>query len=73
MYTLHFYAATHKEYLRQKATTALNSGLPIFATEFGVCDASGNGNLYLTEANKLIDFLNKHNISWMFCNLSKKY
>lgn len=72
MYTLHFYAATHKEYLRQKATTALNAGLPIFATEFGVCDASGNGNLDLPEANTWIDFLNQHNISWMCWNLSNK-
>ena len=72
MYTLHFYAATHKEYLRQKATTALNAGLPIFATEFGICDASGNGNLDITEANTWIDFLNQHNISWMCWNLSNK-
>ena len=35
MYTLHFYAGTHKEYLRQKLSTALNSSLPIFVTEFG--------------------------------------
>lgn len=72
MYALHFYAATHKEYLRQKTITALHSGLPIFATEFGVCDASGNGNLDLPEANTWIDFLNQHNISWMCWNLSNK-
>jgi endoglucanase len=72
MYTLHFYAATHKEYLRQKLTTALNSGLPVFVTEFGICDASGNGNVDIDEANKWIDFLNENNISWMCWNLSNK-
>ena len=72
MYTVHFYAATHKESLRQKVTTALNAGLPIFATEFGICDASGNGNLDIEEANKWIDFLNSNNISWMCWNLSNK-
>lgn len=72
MYTLHFYSATHKENLRQKLTTALNSGLPIFVTEFGICDASGNGNLDIQEANIWIDFLNEHNISWISWNLSNK-
>lgn len=72
MYTLHFYAATHKEYLRQKANTALISNLPIFVTEFGICDASGNGAIDIDEANIWIDFLNQHNISWMCWNLSNK-
>ncbi len=72
MYTLHFYAATHKEGLRQKAQTALDKGLPLFVTEFGICDASGNGNLDIEEANTWIEFLNQNNISWMCWNLSNK-
>lgn len=72
MYTLHFYAATHKDYLRQKLNTALNTGLPIFVTEFGICDASGNGAVDIEEANKWIDYLNSNNISWMCWNLSNK-
>ncbi len=72
MYALHFYAATHKEYLRDKAQTALNLGLPIFVSEFGICDASGNGKIDETEANKWIDYLNNNNISWMCWNLSNK-
>ena len=72
MYTLHFYAGTHKEYLRQKATAALNAGLPIFVTEFGISDASGNGNLDKEEGNKWIDFLNENNISWMCWSLCNK-
>lgn len=72
MYALHFYAATHKDYLRQKLTIALKSGLPIFVTEFGITDASGNGAVDVAEANTWIDFLNKNNISWMCWNLSNK-
>lgn len=30
MYTLHFYAATHKDYLRDKLEAAVKSGLPVF-------------------------------------------
>lgn len=72
MYALHFYAATHKESFRQKAKVALNSELPIFVSEFGICDASGNGNLDIQEANAWIDFLNENNISWICWNLSNK-
>nr|MDA3851763.1 glycoside hydrolase family 5 protein [Spirochaetaceae bacterium] len=32
-YSLHFYAATHKQSLRDKADVALNAGLALFATE----------------------------------------
>ena len=45
MYTLHFYAATHKEDLRNKLKNAHETGLPIFVTEFGISDASGNGTI----------------------------
>lgn len=72
MYSLHFYAATHKQFLRDKMTTALNSGLPIFVSEFGICDASGNGAIDETEANIWIDTLNSNNISWICWNLSNK-
>lgn len=72
MYTLHFYAATHKEDLRNKLTTALDNGLPIFVSEFGICDASGNGAIDVTEANNWMSVLNKNNISWVCWNLSNK-
>jgi len=35
LYALHFYAATHKEYLREKAVYAMNKGLPIIISEWG--------------------------------------
>ena len=56
MYTLHFYAATHKEWLRDKAQAALDKGLPLFVSEFSICDASGNGGLDKAEAKKVADF-----------------
>lgn len=72
MYSLHFYAATHKQELRDKMSKALNLGLPIFVSEFGICDASGNGIIDKNEANIWIDLLNKNNISWICWNLSNK-
>ena len=31
--------------------TALDAGLPVFCTEFGICDASGAGANNITEGN----------------------
>lgn len=72
MYTLHFYAATHKDELRKKLKIAHEKGLPIFVTEFGISDASGNGTISEEEGDKWIDLLNSYNISWVCWNLSNK-
>ena len=71
MYTIHFYSGTHGQSLRDKVQTALNAGTPIFCTEFGVCDASGNGSFNLDEADAWIDFFEEKGISyccWSLCN-----
>jgi len=62
-YTLHFYAATHKGYLRDKASVALNRGIALVVTEWGTCDASGNGALDLGSSGEWIAFLDEHKIS----------
>lgn len=72
MYGLHFYAATHKQWLRDKAQAAINNGCALFVSEFSICDASGNGGIDVNEANKWIEFLNKNNISYVGWNLSNK-
>ncbi len=41
LYTLHFYACTHKQWLRTRADTALAAGVALFVTEFGATDADG--------------------------------
>lgn len=72
MYTIHFYAATHKDDLRNKMSSAIASGLPIFCTEFGICDASGNGSIDKDSANKWIASMNDNNVSYCIWNLSNK-
>ncbi len=71
-YTLHFYAATHKQDLRDKAIYAINKGLALFVTEFGVCDASGNGAIDLAETDIWMAFLDTHKISWANWSLNDK-
>lgn len=72
MYTLHFYANTHRESLRKKALAAVKSGLPLFVSEFSICDASGSGAINTSEGNQWIKFLNKYKISYIAWNLSNK-
>ncbi|MCD8347178.1 MAG: cellulase family glycosylhydrolase [Lachnospiraceae bacterium] len=72
MYTLHFYAATHTDSLRSTLTSAVNAGLPIFVSEYGICDASGNGALDIDQANQWIALLDSYQISYVMWNLSNR-
>ncbi len=72
MYAIHFYAETHRESLRSKCRTAISKGLPLFVTEYGICDASGNGTINETQANLWIEFLDSYGISHVAWNLSNK-
>lgn len=72
MYTVHFYAATHGQWLRDRTAAALDAGLPIFVSEFGICDASGNGAIDEDEANAWISFLDDRAVSRVMWNLSNK-
>ena len=72
MYTLHFYAGTHQESLRQKMTAAVKKGLPVFVSEFGICDASGSGSINEEQANRWVQVMNQYNISYVSWNLSNK-
>lgn len=72
MYALHFYAETHQDGLRKKCKTAVKKGLPIFVTEYGICDASGNGVINEKQANIWIDMLDSYGISHVMWNLANK-
>ena len=72
MYTLHFYAATHKEDLQNKLKSAADAGLPIFVSEFGICSADGNGQVDIDSANSWISLLDSYGISYVCWNLSNK-
>lgn len=71
MYAFHFYANTHRDDMRRRVETAHKNGLPIFVSEFGTCDASGNGGFNAKESDKWIRLLDKLGISyvnWSLCN-----
>lgn len=72
MYTLHFYAGTHKDDLRNRLETCTQNNLPVFVSEFGMCDASGNGANDFDSTTKWLDLLNKYQISFCCWNLANK-
>ncbi|MCM1273007.1 MAG: cellulase family glycosylhydrolase [Clostridium sp.] len=72
MYAIHFYAATHTDGIRSKVTTALSAGLPVFVSEFSICDASGNGAIDYNQAELWFDLVEKNNLSYAAWNVSNK-
>lgn len=72
MYVAHFYAGTHKENIRNKISTALNAGVPVFISECSICDASGNGGIDYASANEWLDFMNSNQLSFIAWSLSNK-
>lgn len=62
-YTLHFYAGTHKQWLRDKAQTALNNGIALFVTEWGAVNADGDGGVDTAETATWLNFLKTNGIS----------
>lgn len=67
-YTLHFYTGTHRQPLRDKAVTAINMGIPLFVTEYGISQASGTGAIDYTETQKWLLFIDSYGLS--SCNWS---
>jgi endoglucanase len=72
MYTLHFYADTHGQNLRDRGDYALSKGIPIFVSESAGMSASGDGPINYTEWQKWIDWMNKNQISCVTWSIADK-
>ena len=62
-YTLHFYAGTHKQDIRNLAMTALSKNIPLFVTEWGTVNANGDGGVNQAETQTWMNFLKANGIS----------
>jgi len=62
-YTLHFYANTHGEWLRDEARKALKRGAALFVTEYGSTDATGDGPVNEAATREWWNFLDQNSIS----------
>ena len=71
MYTMHFYAATHK-HLRDASDAVLAAGIPIFVSECAACEASGDGPMDLEEWQKYVDWADANGITMLTWSISDK-
>lgn len=72
MYTMHFYAGTHKQWLRDRTDEAIKKGLPIFVSECAGMEATGDGPVDYEEWKKFIDWMTKRKLSWATWSVSDK-
>ena len=72
MYTLHFYAGTHGNELRNRIDQVMTQGFPVFVSEWGTSRADGSGGVFINESCQWLDFLNQRGISWTNWSLCDK-
>lgn len=72
MYTYHFYAGTHKASARISLVSALEDGLPVFISEYGLTAANGDGEIDKKEASKWQEIIDDYQLSSCIWNLSNK-
>ena len=72
MYTVHFYAATHGDDLRQRTENAVKKGLPVFISECGAMEATGDGPVDMESEEQWIQMCERLGISWVCWSISDK-
>ena len=72
MYTMHFYAGTHKKWLRDRTDDAIKKGLPVFVSECAGMEATGNGPLDHNEWKAYADWMDEKRLSWIGWSVSDK-
>lgn len=68
MYTYHFYANDHRS--TTQVTTAYDRGFPVFISEYGFMNSSGDGPIGYTPGSNWMTVLNARNISFVAWNIS---
>lgn len=72
MYTMHFYAGTHKKWLRDRTDDAIAKGIPVFVSECAGMEATGDGPLDENEWNAYLNWMEERKISWVVWSVSDK-
>ncbi len=72
MYTMHFYAASHKDDLRARTQAAIDTGLPVFLSECAAMEASGDGPLDYTSWGEWERLADRNGVSWVAWSLADK-
>lgn len=72
MYSFHFYANDHRDG-HLAALDRVSSQVPVFVTEFGTQQASGDGPNDFTMSQKYVDLMARKKISWANWNFSDDF
>ncbi|MEO7047686.1 MAG: glycoside hydrolase family 5 protein [Ferruginibacter sp.] len=72
MYSMHFYAGTHKQELRNRTDSAMAMGLPIFISESAGMEATGDGPIDEAEWHKYIQWADEKKLSLITWSVSDK-
>lgn len=72
VYALHYYAATHTDWLRDRAQKAIDSGLPVFISECASMEHTGDGRIDEESWQKWMDFADKNRVGWIAWSVSDK-
>jgi endoglucanase len=73
-YSIHFYAATHRQPLRDNGAQALKNGVALFCSEYGTSSATGGGAYDAEEMKKWWAWLDENDIgsaNWSAAALSE--
>lgn len=72
LYSVHFYATEHGQWLRDRVKEALDAKLPVIVSEFGITEASGDGTIDYDESTAWLDFLDEYQVSYIAWALADK-
>lgn len=64
-YSVHFYAATHGGWLRDRTLAALDAGIPVVVTESSGSAADGLGEIDYTEWEAWFSFMNENHVGYL--------
>lgn len=71
LYAYHFYAGAEDTKISDLEDIIENK-IPVIVSEWGITDSTGNGEIYIENANKWVEILNENNISWIMWSFSNK-
>ncbi len=75
-YSFHMYASEkwHHDNYMTAANNAINKGIPLFVTEWGLTEASGSGNINVDWVNQFVNWMEQKKLSscnWAIADLSE--
>ncbi|SMP46067.1 cellulase family glycosylhydrolase [Fibrobacter sp. UWB10] len=72
MYTFHFYATSHKDEFRAKLREVVGQGTPIFVSESGLCEETGDGKIDFESVKTWYRLLDSLHLNYTIWSLSNK-